>query len=130
MSHAGEIDRFHKDGFPGLLSPLPLRGLLAVAARRRRRCRGCVIPTTFLTPEEAPRPWQTPWLSSRGWTPLFVGKEEEVATMVAAMSLRWRHARAASGRLGESGRGEEEDTAMTMRQWQCCHAVGGRRMTR
>jgi len=26
MSHAGEIDRFHKDGFPGLLSLPPLRG--------------------------------------------------------------------------------------------------------
>ena len=34
-------------------------------------------------------------------------------TMVAAMSSRWRHARAGSGRFGESGRGEEED-AVTM----------------
>ncbi len=47
---------------------------------------------------------------------LFVDEEEVVATMVAAMSSRWRHVRACSGRLGESGRGEEEDTVMTMRQ--------------
>jgi len=47
-----------------------------------------------------------------------------VATMVEAMSLRWRHARAGSARLGESGRGEEEDAAM--RRWRCCHVVGGR----
>jgi hypothetical protein len=30
MSRVGEIDRFHEDGFPGLLSPPPLRGLGAV----------------------------------------------------------------------------------------------------
>ena len=26
MSHAGEINRFHEDGLPGLLSPPPSRG--------------------------------------------------------------------------------------------------------
>ena len=59
--------------------------------------------------------------------PLFVGKEV-VATMVAVMSLRWRHAIASSGGLGESGRWEEEEDAV-MRRWRCCHAVGGWRTT-
>ena len=48
--------------------------------------------------------------------------------MVAAMSSRWRHARAGSGRLEESGRGEEEDAAT--RRWRCCRVVGGRQMIR
>jgi len=87
-----------------------------------------MIPTMFLEPEDAPRPWQTPWLSSQGWTLLFFGEEEVVASMVAAMSLRWLHARAGSGWFGESGRGEEEDAAM--RQWRCCHVVGGRQTKR
>ena len=30
MSRAGDIDRFHEDGFPGLLSPPPSWGLGAV----------------------------------------------------------------------------------------------------
>jgi CelD/BcsL family acetyltransferase involved in cellulose biosynthesis len=38
MSSAGEIDRFHKDGFPGLLSPPPSRGSLAAAARHVAAC--------------------------------------------------------------------------------------------
>ena len=50
---------------------------------------------------------------------MFVGEEEVVAKMVAAISLRWQDAKAGSGRLGESGRGEEEDAAM--RRWRCCH---------
>ena len=32
MSRAGEINRFHEDGFPSLLSPPPLRGSPAAAA--------------------------------------------------------------------------------------------------
>jgi len=99
-------------------------------SRRRRRGGGAVgggvIP---IEPEEAPRPWQTPWLSSRGWMPLFVGEEEVVVKMVAVISSRWRHARAGSERLRESGSGEEKDAAMTTRHWRCCHVVGGRRTT-
>ena len=110
MSHTGEIDRVHEDGFPGLLSRPTSRGSPAAAAAALSGGGG--IPTMFLKPEEAPRPWQTPWLSSRGWTPLFIGEEEVVATMVEAMSSLWRHARAGSARLRESGRGEEEDAAM------------------
>ncbi len=49
-----------------------------------------MIPTTSLAPEGAPRPLKTSWLSLRGWGPLFVGNEKIVATMVAAMSSRWR----------------------------------------
>jgi hypothetical protein len=49
-----------------------------------------VIPTTSLMPEGAPWPLKTSWLSSQGWVPSFVGKEESVATMAAAMSSRWR----------------------------------------
>ena len=127
MSSAGESDCFHEDGFPSLLSPPPSRGSPAAAARRRCR-RGGMIPTMFLAPEDAPWPWQTPWLSSRGWTPSFVGEDKVVATLVAAMSSRWRHARAGSGWNGESGRGEGEDAAT--RRWRCCRAVGGQRMTR
>ena len=82
----------------------------------------------FFEPEEAPQPWQTPWLSLRGWTPSFVGEEEAVATMVVGMSLCWRHARAGSGQLGEIRKGEEEDAVL--RRWQSCHVVGRRRTTR
>ena len=32
MSRTGEIDPFHEDGFPGLLSPPTLRGLPSAAA--------------------------------------------------------------------------------------------------
>jgi hypothetical protein len=49
-----------------------------------------VIPTTSLVPEGSPRPLKTSWLSLQGWAPSFVGKEEIVATMAAAMSSRWR----------------------------------------
>jgi len=95
MSHAGEINiAFTK--MASLAS-----SLRRPCGDRRRRGGGAVgggvIPTMFLEPEEAPQPWQMPWLSSRGWTPLFVGEEEAVATMMAAMSSRWRHARASSG---------------------------------
>ena len=40
MSRAGEIDRFHEDDFPDLLSLPPLRGSPAVLAWRRRRREG------------------------------------------------------------------------------------------
>jgi hypothetical protein len=48
------------------------------------------IPTMSLMPEEAPRPWQTPWLSSQGWAPLIVGKEEVMVTIAVVMSLHWQ----------------------------------------
>jgi len=88
MSRAGDIDRFHKDGFPGLLSPPTSRGSPSLAAVTAAPSGGCVIPTMFLKSEEALWPWQTPWLSLRGWTLSFVRKEEVVATMVVAMSSR------------------------------------------
>jgi hypothetical protein len=108
MSHVGEIDCFHGDGFPCPPSPPPLWGLPAATARHWCR-RGGAIPTTFLAPEEAPRPWQTPWLSLQGWTPAFVGEKEVVATMVATMfalaacqSLQWMASREQEG--GGGGR--------------------------
>jgi hypothetical protein len=72
-----------------LPSPPPLRGLPAVV--RWRSCAAAVeswkvIPTMFLEPEEAPRPWQTLWFSLGGWTPLFPGEEEVAAAMVAAIT--------------------------------------------
>ncbi len=64
-----------------------------------------VIPTTSLAPEEAPWPWQMLWLSLQGWVPLFVGKEEVVATMVAVMSPRWRQQEQAVDGLKRAGGG-------------------------
>ncbi len=49
-----------------------------------------MILTTSLVPEGAPRPLKTSWLSLQGWAPSFVGKEEIVATMAAAMSSHWQ----------------------------------------
>ncbi len=63
MSRAGEIDCFHEDGFPGLLSPPPSRGLLLAAAAPAAPSGG-LIPTMFFKLEEVPQLWQAPWLSS------------------------------------------------------------------
>ena len=65
MSRVGEINSFHEDGFPGPRSPPHSGGSPAAAAQRRGFAVGrWEISTTFLAPEEATQPWQTPWLSS------------------------------------------------------------------
>ena len=95
MSHEREIDRFRDDGCPLPPSSLPpSRGspLLLSGRTGGAPSWGGATPATSHAPEEAPRPWQTPWISSQGWTYSCIGEDEEVVAtiVVAAMSSCWQ----------------------------------------
>jgi hypothetical protein len=88
---------------------LPVADQWAFAAGKGQWCSGSAVlggnPNNVPCAKEAPRPWQTLWLSSEEWVPLIFDKEEVVATMAATMTSCWRQQqRAVDGSKRAGGR--------------------------